>query len=126
MATLKEEICKFAGIITENVTPEQLGNKLAQLLDKGTAVPELVKVIDTLCHKDWVHTTPFNNEKMVKLSLTPMNWNSGNGNIDDLIVGNNTDKADKIRNAVNTWIKQVYADVQKQYPGYKISINKKD
>jgi len=126
MVTLKEEICKFAGIITENVTPEQLGNKLSQLLDKGTAIPELVKVIDTLCHKDWVHIAPFSNEKIVKLSLTPMNWNSGNGNIAELIIGNNTDKADKIRNVVNVWIKQIYADIQKQYPGYKIIINKKD
>ena len=44
--TLKEEICKYAGIITENVTPEQLGDKLSQLLDKGASLPELVKVIN--------------------------------------------------------------------------------
>lgn len=123
--TLKEEICKYAGIITENVTPEQLGDKLSQLLDKGTSLPELVKVINTLCRKDWVHVTPFNNEKMVKLSLTPMNWNSGNGNIADLVVGKNSEKSAQIRNAIQTWIKQIYAEIQKQYPGFKIVINNK-
>ena len=101
--TLKEEICKYADVITENVTPEQLGDKLSQLLDKGANTPELVKVINTLCHKDWVHVAPFNSEKMVKLSLTPMNWNSGNGNIADLIVGKNSEKSAQIRNAIQTW-----------------------
>ena len=62
---------------------------------------------------------------MVKLSLTPMNWNSGNGNIADLIIGKNYEKSAQIKNAIQTWIKQIYAEVQKQYPEFKIVINNK-
>ena len=125
MNILQEEIRKRAGIISENVTAESLGNKLASLIEKGSNESDLIKVIDTLCFKDWIKFTSFPKEKLLRVSINPMGYNPTSGNVISSIVGENTNFKSIIEKAFKKWIENISEKELKKYPGFKIWVEKK-
>ena len=74
MKTIIEEMRKYAGIITEDVTPASLNKKLNELIQKNYSDEDIKKLINTYC-KNWIRFTPFDKEKLLKISVSPLNWN---------------------------------------------------
>lgn len=117
MNLLKEQMLKYAGCLTENLTPEQLGNKLFQLKQNSNE-QDLLKIINTLCRKDWVHTV-FSKDT-ITISLNPMNWNKADGNINDCMAVNHPEEALYFKELLSKWLKSVSKELKTQYPNYKI------
>lgn len=121
MKTIIEEMRKYAGIITEDVTPEYLNKKLTEFIKKDYSEADILKVINTYC-KEWIRFTPFDSKKLLKVSINPLGWDPVNGGkIDDAVAKGN----EKIKNIFQRWVKQATESELKKYPGYKIWVEKR-
>ena len=129
MNKLLIEMCKYAGIITENVKPKSLGLRLKSLIanyenknwDKESIQKEVFKVITNYCYKDWVKVVPFTKEKLLKINITPMDWKPSDGNIDNVV--SNGDQ--KVKQYFKNWIKFTINNELKKYPNYRLWIEKR-
>lgn len=121
MKTIIEEMRKYAGIITEDVTPATLNKKLNELIQKNYSDEDIKKLINTYC-KNWIRFTPFDKEKLLKISVSPLNWNPvSDGRIDDAVSGGN----ERIKKLFQSWVKQATEAELSKYKGYKPMIEKR-
>lgn len=132
MNNLRESIlqnCKDTSVINENITPEQAGNLIIKLYNKGYTDSEIIKALDNLVHKDWVNTTVIDAHKTVNVAIIPKDYNIGLGSISDAAcIGKGNITSSKIRAIITAWKNKVVDDIKDKNKGYVINYikNKKE
>jgi len=124
--TLLEQMKNYAGVLTEDATPQQIGRKIEAELNNDASQQEINKKLDVLIGKSWLKVTPVQGTTYV--SIHPMNYDDSQGNIDKLVASFciNSANQEKVRNAFRTWIGTAMANIKSKYPNVVFSNRKQD
>lgn len=123
--TLLEQMRNYAGVITEDATPQQIGRKIETELTHDTDASELNKKLDVLIGKNWIKTTKVGNA--IYISVHPMNYNNSMGNIDDLVASFCTNEANKpkVKSAFRNWIAAAINKIKAENPKFTVILSDK-
>ena len=121
MNLLKEQILKYAGIITEDLTPQQVGSIIQKFLSTDTN-EEIFKRLDIATSGKWFSKLNFSEkEKSFMIKVTPLNTLS-NENIKELVLSNVLPQnKNKVANIFNLWIKNNLQNLISNYKNWTIS-----
>ena len=129
--TIKEEILKYSGLLTENVNPKQVGIYILKHLKRMEDDPtqsiaernELFHILDNVTDKKWFHIQTENKkEKLLVFSISPMG--SSEEHLKDLRMEITTDvpanKQEKVKKLFEEWVRLNVNKIMASHKGWKV------
>ena len=129
--TIKEEILKYSGLLTENVNPKQVGTYILKHLKRMEDDPtqsvaernELFHILDNVTDKKWFHIQIEDKKaKLLVFSISPMG--SSVEHLKDLRMEVITDvpanKQEKVKKLFEEWVVLNANKIRTSHKGWKI------
>lgn len=122
--TLKETILNYSGILVEDLNAKQAGDLIINLKNKHYNEDEIIKSLNSMVEKYWIHLNKNDKYKTIFLSIIPKDWSGGNGiSIEDSIVGNHNNDANFIRNIIKKWTENLLKKTKEENKGYNVTLH---
>ena len=129
--TIKEEILKYSGILTEAVNPKQVGLYILKHIEKMEQKPaeaniikkELFRVLDNVSNNKWFHIQSEDKKtKTLVFSISPMgSSNEYSKNLKaEVISGIPKNKQEKVSSLFKEWITAKINEIKNTHKGWKI------